>query len=294
MTDGWTETLLELIRRTSCDLPQDVTAALQACRAQEEAGSRAGKTLQTLLENATLARQRNAPLCQDTGALTFFWHLPYGTRTDHLEQSAALAVAEATRRGWLRRNTLDGRTGASCDTNVAVGAPVHHFEQTDTPDVTVWLLQKGGGCENMSVQFSLPDETIPAGRDWQGVRACLLRAVWLAQGYGCAPGILGVCVGADRAEGFLVAKQQLLRPLAERSPEPEVAALEERILGEANELGIGPMGMAGRTTLLGVKIAVRPRVPASFFVSVAYMCWACRRRGVRAGATDGAVRAWVG
>jgi fumarate hydratase class I len=294
MTDGWSQTLLELIRRTSCDLPQDVTTTLQARLAAEAPGSRAQATLQTVLENAALARQRHAPLCQDTGALTFFWHLPYGTRTDHLEHAASQAVAEATRCGWLRRNTLEARTGQSFDTNVAVGAPVHHFEQADCPDVTVWLLQKGGGCENMSTQFSLPDETIPAGRDWPGVRACLLQAVWQSQGYGCAPGILGVCIGADRAEGYLVAKQQLLRPLTDQAPEPEVAALEARVLREANELGIGPMGLAGATTLLGVKIAVRPRVPASFFVTVAYMCWACRRRGVRAGAADGTVCEWVG
>ena len=142
-------------------------------------------------------------------------------------------------------------------------------------------MQKGGGSENMSCQFSLPDESLEAGRDLEGVRACILQAVWRAQGFGCAPGLLGVCVGSDRAEGFLAAKRQLLRPLGDASPEPELAALERRVLEEANALGIGPMGLGGKTTLLGVKIAARPRLPASYFVTVAYMCWACRRRGVR-------------
>ena len=294
MTDLWTSTLLELIRRTSCDLPQDIEGALQARMANEKPGSRARAVLKTMVANAALARRREAPLCQDTGTLTFQWRLPYGTRTDVLERQTRIAVAEATRRGWLRRNTVDTLTGQSLDANVAEGAPVIHFEQADCSDSTVWLLQKGGGSENMTAQYSLPDESIKAGRDLDGVRACLLHSVWRAQGHGCAPGVLGVCVGADRAEGHLVAKLQLLRPMDDHALEPELAKLEQRVLREANELGVGPMGMEGQTTLLGVKIAARSRVPASYFVTVAYMCWACRRRGVRAQAADGKVLEWLG
>jgi fumarate hydratase class I len=140
---------------------------------------------------------------------------------------------------------------------------------------------KGGGSENMSRQYSLPDASIGAGRDLEGVRRCVLDAVQKAQGYGCAPGILGVCVGGDRACGFEEAKHQLLRRLGDKNPDPELASLEERILEEANSLGIGPMGLGGKTTLLGVKLGSRPRVPASFFVTVAYLCWAARRQTVR-------------
>ena len=136
----------------------------------------------------------------------------------------------------------------------------------------------------MSRQYSLPDAALGAGRDLEGVRKCILDAVQKIQGYGCAPGILGVCIGGDRATGFEVAKEQLLRPLDEvsglRVTGYEVARLEKQLLREANELGIGPMGLGGKTTLLGVKIASRPRVPASFFVTIAYMCWACRRRSL--------------
>lgn len=148
----------------------------------------------------------------------------------------------------------------------------------------VTLVMKGGGSENMSRQYSLPDATLGAGRDLEGVRKCVLDAVQKIQGYGCAPGILGVCIGGDRATGYEVAKEQLLRPLDERSnnriANDRIAELEKRVLKEANALGIGPMGLGGKTTLLGVKIAARPRVPASFFVTVAYMCWACRRRSI--------------
>jgi fumarate hydratase class I len=292
MPDNWSSTILELIRRTSCDLPKDVVCALRDGRDGEDAGSRARAALDTILENIGLARNRNAPICQDTGTLTFLWQIPPGTDTHPLEQATRDAVLEATRRGWLRRNTIDAASGMSVDTNVAAGAPVQHFEAAAGAETEVWLLQKGGGSENMSVQFSLPDAAVGAGRDLAGVRACLLHAVWRAQGQGCAPGILGVCIGADRAEGFAVAKQQLLRPLNDQSPEPVLAALERDVLREANELGIGPMGTGGRTTLLGVKIAARTRVPASYFVTVAYMCWACRRRGVRR-LGDGRVE-WLG
>ena len=327
----WTDTLAELIRRTTSDLPADAEAAL--CRAVdvESPDSQAALILRALVENTALARQQSTPLCQDTGTLTFFWEVPPGTDTAALEQAARNAVARATHNGWLRRNTIDTLTGRSVDSNVAEGCPVCHFEQRaadgegscKTPrgmgvppmkhgqdaratpvrkgfckspeghaaGIEVWLLQKGGGSENMSRQFSLPDETLGAGRDLEGVRRCLLHAVWQTQGFGCAPGVLGVCIGADRAEGFLVAKRQLLRSLDDAAPEPELAALERRVLEEANALGIGPMGMGGTTTLLGVKIAARTRLPASYFVTVAYLCWACRRRGLRV-SSDGSLH-WL-
>ena len=289
----WTDTLAELIRRTTSDLPADAEAALRRAAATEAPDSQAALFLGALIENTVLARAQSTPLCQDTGTLTFFWDVPRGTDTLPLEHAAREAVARATANGWLRRNTIDTLSGRSLDDNLAEGAPVCHFEQSaQSQSATVWLLQKGGGSENMSVQYSLPDESLNASRDLAGVRACILDAVWRAQGFGCAPGVLGVCVGADRAEGFLTAKRQLLRPLDDAAPAPELAALERRVLGEANTLGIGPMGMGGRTTLLGVKIAARSRLPASYLVTVAYLCWACRRRGVRV-AADGAAE-WLG
>lgn len=294
MTDHWTETLLELVRRTSCDLPADVEQALRERLATEDPGSRAQASLATMLENVGMARSQSAPICQDTGTLSFLWQIPPGVDATEFERHARIAVAEATRRGWLRRNTIDSLSGRSIDSNVADGAPVCQFEQSDRLDVEVWLLQKGGGSENMSRQYSLPDDSLRAGRDLAGVRACVLDAVWQAQGNGCAPGVLGVCIGSDRAGGYAAAKRQFLRPLTDRAPEPELAALEDQLLREANASGIGPMGMSGNTTVLAVKIATRPRVPASFFVTVAYLCWACRRRGVRARAEDGHALEWLG
>jgi fumarate hydratase class I len=283
--------LLELLRRTTSDLPADVECALQQATDSESQDTQAAPFLKTILDNVKIARTQAAPLCQDTGTLTFFWTVPRGTDTWQLEQVAKEAVKEATVKGWLRQNTIDTLTGTSIATNVAEGTPVCHFEQADTQAIEVWLLQKGGGSENMSCQFSLPDETLHAGRDLEGVRKCILHAVFQTQGFGCSPGILGVSLGADRGEGFLLAKKQLLRPLADASPIPEIAALEKRLLQEANSLGIGPMGMGGKTTLLGVKITSAPRLPASYFVTIAYMCWACRRRGFR---LQGDQLTWLG
>lgn len=270
--------IAELIRRTSSTLSKDVLDALQSAAEAEATGTSARMILETIVRNAALAESNGTPMCQDTGTLTFF----VDERLRSLVAPTAIenAVAHATEKGWLRRNTINSVTGRSVDTNVCDGAPVIHYvtHSNADEDTGVTLLMKGGGSENMSRQYSLPDASLGAGRDLEGVRRCVLDAVCRAQGYGCAPGVLGVCIGGDRASGFEAAKQQLLRRLDDVNRDEALAGLEARLLRESNSLGIGPMGLGGRTTLLGVKIGSRPRVPASFFVTVAYMCWAVRRR----------------
>jgi fumarate hydratase, class I len=287
--------LVALIRETSASLPEDVLAAIRRAKRKEASGSSAAVVLQTILDNCALAKKKGTPLCQDTGTLTFFVDARLRRRVT--PEILKKAVARATELGYLRKNTIDAVTGKSYDDNCAEGAPVVHYvdavnsEQRTESRCGITLLLKGGGSENMSRQYSLPDAALGAGRDLAGVRKCVLDAVQKIQGYGCAPGILGVCIGGDRATGFEVAKMQLLRPLDENggiggmSAEGgmgcvELQKLEKSLLKEANELGIGPMGLGGKTTLLGVKIAARTRVPASFFVTIAYMCWACRRRTI--------------
>ena len=272
------ERIAALIRDTSSSLPEDVEGALRRALRREVKGSSAAVVLKTILDNVKLAREKATPLCQDTGTLTFF--VDASLRRKVTVERIKSAVALATANGWLRKNTIDSVSGASYDDNCADGAPVVHYidggERGRTGRVT--LLMKGGGSENMSRQYSLPDTALGAGRDLAGVRRCILDAVVKAQGYGCAPGILGVCIGGDRATGYEVAKEQLLRRLDDVSGDKALRSLERQVLSEANTLGIGPMGLGGKTTLLGLKIAARPRVPASFFVTVAYMCWALRRR----------------
>ncbi len=272
------ERLCGLIRETSSALPSDVEKTLKAAVRQETPGKSAAVVLRTILDNCALARRAGTPLCQDTGTLVFY--VDAALRRRVTPAAIRRAVALATERGYLRKNCIDSVSGKSYDDNCAEGAPVIHYAEPDGKAFlprTVTLLMKGGGSENMSRQYSLPDAGLKAGRDLEGVRRCVLDAVVKAQGFGCAPGILGVCIGGDRATAYEVAKEQLLRPLDEKAPASPLGKLEKRLIKEANQLGIGPMGLGGKTTLLGVKLAAMPRVPASFFVTVAYMCWACRR-----------------
>ena len=277
---GIVDRLAELIRETSSSLPEDVELALRRALRREAKGSSSAMVLKTILDNVKLARENATPLCQDTGTLTFF--VDSSLRRKVTPEKIKSAVALATEKGWLRKNTIDSVSGRSYDDNCADGAPVIHYVECGKGERSgrVTLIMKGGGSENMSRQYSLPDSELGAGRDLAGVRKCILDAVEKAQGYGCAPGILGVCIGGDRATGYEVAKEQLLRSLDDKAEDKSLSALESKILAEANSLGIGPMGLGGKTTLLGLKIAARPRVPASFFVTIAYMCWALRRRTI--------------
>jgi fumarate hydratase class I len=274
-----TEHFLELIRRSSTDLPADVEAALHRAREAEAPGSAARGALDTILENVALARAKSAPICQDTGTPIFTVRHPAGVSTRKLRAQIRAAVAEATRLAYLRPNAVDSLTDKNSGDNLGDEAfPTIHFEEVEGEDLTVDLLLKGGGCENVGAQYSLPMGSLGAGRDLEGVRRVVLDAVHKAQGQGCAPGVLGVAIGGDRGSSYVASKHALLRPLEDRNPVPVLAEMEERLTIESNQLGIGPMGFGGKTTVLGVKMTGLHRLPASFFVTVSYMCWAHRRR----------------
>jgi fumarate hydratase class I len=286
--------VLELIRRTSAFLPPDVSQVIEAHRAFEQAGSRADLALELVAQNIGLAKRFSAPICQDTGTITFYVKTPLGFDQLALEELCRDAVAEATAKGYLRQNSVDSVTGKNSGNNLGPGSPVFHWHQHRKDVIDIRLILKGGGCENMSAQYSLP-ATLNGqrfDRDLEGVRGCVLDAVWQAQGKGCGPGFLGVCIGGDRATGYEHAKEQLLREVEDANPDAQLAALEARLLDETNRLEIGPMGFGGKLTVGGVKIGVRNRLPASYFVSIAYMCWAYRRRGVVLDAF-GAVVDWL-
>jgi fumarate hydratase class I len=274
-----TEPILELIRLAATDLPPDVEAALRRSLELEEPGSAARGAMETILKNVELSRANSTPICQDTGTPIFYVRYPEGWSTRKLRLQIEAAVVEATQKSYLRPNSVDSLSGKNSGNNLGGDYfPSVHFEEVEGDALTVDLMLKGGGCENVGAQYSLPNSQIGAGRDLAGVRKVVLDAVHKAQGQGCAPGILGVAIGGDRGSSYLASKEVLFRPLEDTNPNPELAALEERLTGEANQLGIGPMGFGGATTVVGTKITSLNRLPASFFVSVSYMCWAYRRR----------------
>lgn len=269
--------LLELVRLTACDLAPDVERALVQARDREE--GRARSTLDWMLKNVAEAREFSMPICQDTGALIFYVDHGREIRPGVFVQAAREAAAEATERCYLRPNAVDPISGKNSGNNIGRGAPYFHFNQVDDDKILrVRLMLKGGGSENCGVQYTLPDKSIGADRDLTGVKRCILDATLRAQGFGCAPGVLGVGIGGDRMTSYMESKEQFFRKLDDRNPDPVLAQLEEEMLKKGCELGIGPMGFGGKTTLLGVKAGIRHRLPACYFVSVSYTCWAYRRR----------------
>jgi fumarate hydratase class I len=284
-------TFTELIRRAATTMPPDVLAALEAARDREAEGSVARETFGVLLENSRLAAQSSRPICQDTGMPYFEVAAPRGVSIAVIEKAAAKATEIATATGFLRPNSVDTLSGKNTGNTPGRGMPIVHVHENPRGGLKAGLILKGGGCENVGTQYSLPNTELGADRDLEGVKRVVLDAVFQAQGKGCAPGILGVCMGGDRANGLNEAKRQLFRRLGDRNPEPALAAAEEELLEKANLLGVGPMGYGGRTTLLGVKMSHLARLPASYFVSVSYMCWATRRASVEVSPSGKAVYA---
>jgi len=296
MLPDFFDSVVQLITRTSTDLPPDVRAAMGIAVRSEATETRAGQALTIIAQNIDQAASCEGPICQDTGMPTFEVKAPVGANQIWLRARIREAVAEATRRGKLRPNSVDSITGENSGDNLGPGTPIIHFDQWESPDIEIKLILKGGGCENTNAQYSLPAELDHLGRadrTLEGVRKCILHAVWKAQGKGCSPGAVGVCIGGDRTSGYLHAKEQLFRTLDDTNPDPRLAQVESAVMNEANKLLVGPMGFSGTTSLIGCKIGALNRLPASFFVSVAYDCWAFRRLGIRVNAANGAISEWL-
>jgi fumarate hydratase class I len=291
------DSMLRLIAETSSDLPPDVRRAIERMMKIETPKTQSSLALETVAINVDMAKEGIAPICQDTGMPTFEIRTPAGINQIIMEKQIEEAVAEATKQGKLRPNSVDSLTGKNSGNNLGPGTPVIHFHQWQNDDeIEVKLLLKGGGCENKNIQYSLPVELPNLGRadrSIDGIRKCIMHSVWQAQGHGCSVGAIGVGIGGDRTTGYALAKQQLFRLLDDVNPNPELAKLEDYIMENANKLGVGMMGFGGKATLIGCKIGVYNRLPASFFVSVAYDCWAFRRLGVVVDAKTGSIKRWL-
>ncbi len=276
------ENILELIQRTSTFLPPDVENVIALKKSLEAKHSMAEMVTNVMMQNIGMAKKESLPICQDTGTITFYVKCPVTLDQLLFMKAAEEAIIAATGKGYLRQNSVDSLHGKNTGNNLGKGSPVFYFEQTREDIIDVRLVLKGGGCENMGRQYSLPTyiDKKRFDRNLEGVKACIMDAVVAAQGKGCAPGFLGVCIGGDRASGYSHAKKQLLRLLDDDNPYPELAGLEASVLKDANHLNIGPMGFGGNFTIGSCKIDYLNRLPASYFVSISYMCWAFRRRGM--------------
>ncbi|ADU29086.1 fumarate hydratase [Evansella cellulosilytica] len=290
------QSIYDLIVETSTNLPYDVRRAIRKAKERENEGTRAALSLSTITNNIDMADDNILPICQDTGMLTFEIKVPVGANQLEMEKDIFEAIRQATKDGKLRPNSVDSLTGENSGDNIGPGTPIIHFHQWEEDYIDARLIVKGGGCENKNIQYSLPMEIEGlgrAGRDLDGIRKCILHSVYQAQGQGCSAGFIGVGIGGDRISGYELAKKQLFREVNDVNENEKLQALEEYIMEKGNTLGIGTMGFGGEATLLGCKIGTMNRLPASFFVSVAYNCWAFRRLGVTLDASTGEIQSWL-
>ncbi len=269
--------IVELYRKVATSLPPDIEEAIKTAYSSEEEGSVAQSVLGVILENIKTARESVRPMCQDTGVPVFFVKTPAGLSQTELRNTIVDATRIATEKVPLRPNAVDIITDRNSGDNTGIGFPVVYFEEISSGTLTIDLTLKGGGSENAGQLFKLPVEELNAQRDFEGIRRCVLDTVQKAQGRGCPPYIIGVGIGASKDQVTRLAKEQLMRKLTDINKIAQLVDLEKRLLDDINKLGIGPAGLGGRSTALGVKIGANHRHPASYFVDVSIGCWANRR-----------------
>jgi len=273
----------KLLQLAVIELPRDAKEALQ--RAYREEESEAGKTqLKAILDNIELAEKTRTPVCQDTGVIIFY--VKAGGKAKGLDKIGD-ALLSATRRATeevpLRPNAIDPFTQKNTGDNTGRFIPFAHWEIVPGNSVEITVMPKGGGSENVCALGM-----ISPGQGVKGLKKFVVDAVINAGAQPCPPNILGVAVGGGADIAMKLAKAALLRPLDEPNPNPDLAKLEKELYEAANSTGIGPMGLGGKFTVLGVKVDYAHRHPASYPVAVAFQCWAARRASARI-SSDGKV-----
>jgi len=272
-----------ILKQAVIYLPEDVKQALK--RAYAEETSETGKTqLKAILDNIELAEKYQAPVCQDTGTIIFYVKAGAKAKNlDKIEEALVKATRKATAEVPLRPNAVDPFTQKNSGDNTGRLIPYINWEIVLGDSVELTIMTKGGGSENVCVSGML----VP-GEGIKGLKKFVVDAVIKAGAQPCPPTILGIAMGGGADIAMKLAKKALLRPLNEPNPDPEIAKIEREIFEAANMTGIGPMGLGGKTTVLGVHIDYAFRHPASFPAAVAFNCWAARKATAKINA-DGTV-----
>ena len=267
---------IKLLQLAVTELPQDVKEALQNAYRREE--SEAGKTqLKAILNNIELAEKTRTPMCQDTGVIIFY--LKAGAQVkdlDKIEEALRNATKRATKEVPLRPNAVNPFTQKNTGDNTGRFIPFIHWEIVPGNAIEITVFPKGGGCENVCALGMLrPGEGV------KGLKKFVVDTIIKAGAKPCPPNIIGVAVGGGADIAMKLAKETLLRPLNQSNPDPELAKLEKELYEAANSTGIGPMGLGGKFTVLGVHVEYAERHPASYPAAVAVQCWAARRASAR-------------
>lgn len=270
------QTVIEMLRLAATTLPEDVVDALKKAK-ERESEEIAIKQLECILENIKLAEHEKVPICQDTGVPIFFIKLGGEIKLNFdLRSSIARAIAEATSSIPLRPNLVDPLTHANTGDNTGEGHPILHLDLTPGGDLKIDLLLKGAGSENWS-QFHV----LSPASSTVDLEKVIIRTIEDARGQPCPPTVIGVGIGGSADLAPLLAKRALLRPIGDRNRNRELAKLERRLIKSANELGIGPMGLGGKTTVLDVHVEKAACHTASLPLAVNLNCWAARRSSAR-------------
>jgi fumarate hydratase subunit alpha len=270
------ETTINLLKLAATRLPSDVKNALVEA-AKDETTEVAKKQLEAILANIDLAEKMGAPMCQDTGVQMFY--LKAGSRFPILGKLSRI-LKEAVRRGTeavpLRPNAVDPFTRENSGDNTGKCIPWIDWEVIEGEILELTALPKGFGAEMMSGFAMLtPSDGI------KGLKRFVVDTLIKAGARPCPPVILGIGVGGGADGVMKLAREAVLRSLNRRNENPEIAKLEKELLRLVNETGIGPMGLGGKTTVLGVNIEYAHTHTAALPVGVIVQCWAARKASAR-------------
>ncbi len=268
--------VVELLRIVETKLPSDVLEALKQAASIEESPF-AKAQFEAILKNAEVASKESIPMCQDTGLIGFYVKLgddfPIRSKLNDL---LIEAVRRATQEIPLRPNTIDPWTHKNPGDNTGRHIPFIHIELVPGDELEITVMPKGGGSSYVAQFYS-----VPPVEGIKGLKRVVLEAIYKIGPLPCPPVIVGIGVGGTEDLAMFLAKKALLRPINKRNENPEIAKLEEELREKINSLGIGPMGLGGKSYALGVNIEWAHRHPATFLVGIAIGCWAMRRGTLR-------------